>query len=257
MTVVLAVVVGLGIYLAIAGSRNASLADDLARYLMPPSSREPDPPRIARELLWLPAAVVGGLAGVLLAQGDLFLAGPGRSVPALGVVGAFAGYLVWSMRRTKAQERRARRLRIELPIVTDALSLQVVAGGSVSSAIRAVTHQMHGVTIDELDDVLDRVDDGSGFEESLLEAGRVTAHGDARRLYDLLGHAHTTGGRLATMLNELALDLRAGLERDLSAEGGKRAVASYGPILALMVPTALLFLLYPTLIGLRALAGGP
>jgi hypothetical protein len=76
-------------------------------------------------------------------------------------------------------------------------------------------------------------------------------------MYDLLAHAHESGGRLATMLTELALDLRAGIERDLSSEGGKRAVASYGPILALMVPVALLFLLYPTLIGLRSLSGTP
>jgi hypothetical protein len=66
-----------------------------------------------------------------------------------------------------------------------------------------------------------------------------------------------TGGRLSDALAELARDLRAGLERDVSAEGGKRALASYGPVLALMVPVALLFLLYPTLVGLRELAGGP
>ena len=47
----------------------------------------------------------------------------------------------------------------------------------------------------------------------------------------------------------------AGIEMDLTAEGGKRAIATYGPILALMVPTVLLFLSYPTLLGLRALSG--
>jgi hypothetical protein len=47
------------------------------------------------------------------------------------------------------------------------------------------------------------------------------------------------------------------LARDLTAEGGKRALATYGPVLALMVPVTLLFLLYPTLAGLRSLAGSP
>jgi hypothetical protein len=114
---------------------------------------------------------------------------------------------------------------------------------------------MTGVTVEELSAVLDGLDDGGGLASSLTAAGRTSAHKDGRRLYDLLGHAHESGGRLATMLAELAVDLRAGIERDLSAEGGKRAVASYGPILALMVPTALLFLLYPTLFGLRELSG--
>ena len=48
--------------------------------------------------------------------------------------------------------------------------------------------------------------------------------------------------------------LRA-LERDITEQGGKKAVAAYGPVLALMVPTALAFLLYPTLVGLQGLAG--
>jgi hypothetical protein len=47
------------------------------------------------------------------------------------------------------------------------------------------------------------------------------------------------------------------MERDLTTESGKAMVTTYGPVLALMVPTALLFLLYPTLIGLRSLGGAP
>ncbi len=39
--------------------------------------------------------------------------------------------------------------------------------------------------------------------------------------------------------------------------GGRRALTTYGPVLALMVPVTLLFLLYPTLVGLRSLAGDP
>jgi hypothetical protein len=114
---------------------------------------------------------------------------------------------------------------------------------------------MTGVAVEELRTVAEAAGAGTGLAEALLAASRTTAHKDGRRLYDLLGHAHESGGRLATMLAELAVDLRAGIERDLSAEGGKRAVATYGPVLALMVPTALLFLLYPTLIGLRELSG--
>lgn len=73
-------------------------------------------------------------------------------------------------------------------------------------------------------------------------------------MYDLLGHAHRTGGRLADALADLAVDYRASLARDLTAEGGRRALAAYGPILALMVPVTLLFLMYPTLAGLGALS---
>ena len=73
----------------------------------------------------------------------------------------------------------------------------------------------------------------------------------------LLAHAHDTGGRLADALGDLGTDYRASLARDLTAEGGRRALTTYGPVLALMVPVTLLFLLYPTLVGLRSLAGDP
>lgn len=255
MTVVVALVAALAVYLLVAGGKREVLADRLGAYLMPEKIRQETGKGRRVSTPWLASVVTGGLVGSLLAQGDLFLSGAGRSVPALTTLGGVAGYFVWSARRTNAMQRRARRLRFELPIIADAIGLHIVAGDSVSSAIQTVVDDMSGVAVDELRVVLDGLDDGGGLASSLTAAGRTTAHKDGRRLYDLLGHAHESGGRLATMLAELAVDLRAGIERDLSAEGGKRAVASYGPVLALMVPTALLFLLYPTLLGLRELSG--
>ncbi len=95
---------------------------------------------------------------------------------------------------------------------------------------------------------------GRGLPEALNLASARSAHAEAGRLYDLLGHAHRSGGRLADSLADLAVDYRAALARDLTAEGGRRALAAYGPILALMVPVTLLFLMYPTLTGLAALS---
>ena len=51
-----------------------------------------------------------------------------------------------------------------------------------------------------------------------------------------------------------AVDRRAALEREMAIEGGRRALTGYGPILGLMIPTTLLFLMYPTLAGLDALS---
>ncbi len=260
MTVFVAFLAACAVYLVVSGTTRGVMADRLGAYLMPPDRSSVDLNQKMRrpvDMPWLAWVVIGGLVGVLVAQGDLFLAGPGRSIPGLAALGAGAGYFVWSVRRTNAAERRAKRLRLELPIVADAIALHVMAGTSISGSIRAVGEQMVGVAIDEIRDIIAREEEGGGLVASLLTASRTTAHPDARRLYDLLGHAHESGGRLAGMLGELAVDFRSGIERDLSSEGGKRAVASYGPVLALMVPTALLFLLYPTLTGLRALSGGP
>jgi len=130
----------------------------------------------------------------------------------------------------------------------------VIAGESVTTAAERYVASSHGVAAEELGDAMAHHRDGDGVEEALQRAVRRSADPDAGRLYSLLAHAHGTGGRLADTLSELARDYRAGLARDLTAEGGRRALATYGPVLALMVPITLLFLLYPTLVGLRSLA---
>jgi Flp pilus assembly protein TadB len=161
------------------------------------------------------------------------------------------------MHQTNSRQRRSRRLQYELPVVADAMSLHVVAGESINGAIRSIVEETNGVASEELAAVVDAQESGGGLPDALADASRRTAHRDATRLYETLSHAHTTGGRLAEALGDLAIDYRAGLERDLMSEGGKRAIATYGPVLVLMVPTALIFLIYPTLLGLRSLSGAP
>ena len=138
--------------------------------------------------------------------------------------------------------------------MADTLALSVLAGESVAGAMERFVGSSSGVAAEELGQALAQHRGGGGLAEALARAATTSAHAEAGRLYDLLGHAHRTGGRLADALADLAVDYRATLARDLTAEGGRRALAAYGPILALMVPVTLLFLMYPTLAGLAALS---
>lgn len=219
---------------------------DLAAYLGPAAIAR----RRRRLTLQARPVVVGAIAGTLAAVA----AAPGQAVT-LTVVGGSAGALVSRAARSTRSQRRAARLHQELPTVADTLALHILAGESVATAIRRLASVARGVAAEELRSVVDSASDG--LEESLRRAGSTTAHPEAARLYDLLGHAHRTGGRLAEALTELAVDYRAALARDLTAEGGRRALTTYGPILALMIPVTLLFLMYPTLAGLSALSATP
>ena len=258
MSWILAALGGLSVFMVAVPKARMTMAGSLERYLVTPS----DPPLPRRRLLAIPAggmmaAAGGAFIGLLAAQGDLFLAGRSRSAIAFAALGAMAGWVMWSMRQTNNKQRRSRALRFELPLVADAISLHVVAGASVVESIRSVVDETNGVTSQELLHVLDDVDGGTGLPEALVAAAQQSAHPDAGRLYETLGHAHRTGGRLGSALTDLAVDYRAAIERDITAESGRRALASYGPVLVLMVPTALFFLIYPTLLGLRSLAGTP
>lgn len=262
-----------GVFLTVRSAREASLAERIGRYLRPEPPNEGDPgadprrsPTVEAGLDWsrpeyivrrVIAGATGALIGILLAQGDLFVEGPGRSVLPLAALGAVAGWLGLGMWMSTRKERRARRLRFELPVVADALALHVLAGESVVTALERYARGSAGVATDEIQFVLDEIGDGRGVAEALQRTTHRTVDPEAGRLYALLAHAHDTGGHLAEALTDLGTDYRSALARDLTAEGGRRALATYGPVLALMVPVTLLFLLYPTLVGLRSLAGDP
>lgn len=275
MTALVAAVAGVGTFLLVTKARPEHLALKLAEYLAPaslplearPNEEEPVH-RLGPALIglgWslqelrlrrLGAIVAGALVGALLAQGDLFVAGPSRSVPALAVLGGAGGLVVFSMWVTNQGERRARRLLFELPVVADSLALHVLSGESVPMAVQHLIDLARGVAADELRSAIGAYREGESLPVVLRTAAAKSAHREAGRLYTLLSNAHVSGGRLAASLSELAVDYRAMLARDLTSEGGRRALTSYGPILLLMVPVALLFLMYPTLAGLGDLAIG-
>jgi len=273
MNLVAAFMTAAGIILIAVGGRATRLSERVGRYLRPVAVSDPAgadqgefPPLAGAGLPWSRSealirrsatAACGGVVGALLAQGDLFVQGPGRSAFSLVALGAAGGWLAFGVWISGRIERRSRLLRFELPIVTDALSLHVIAGESVATAVQAYVDESNGVASDELGVAMAEVASGRGIAEALQRSVRRTADPEAARLYTLLAHAHDTGGRLADALGDLGTDFRASLARDLTAEGGKRALTTYGPVLALMVPVTLLFLLFPTLTGLRSLAGGP
>jgi len=249
------------VFLLGTAGRRLAVGERLASYLSP-AAGSPRPLPAGKIRHAVPAAVASrlgaagaGLAGGwLLSSGNLFVEPAPGSAPALLALGAGAGLLGQRLHRRHAAEARALRLRRELPTVADTLALSVLAGESVAGAVEHFAAGSQGVAAEEMGAIAADHRSGRGLPEALNLASTRSAHAEAGRLYDLLGHAHRSGGRLADSLADLAVDYRAALARDLTAEGGRRALAAYGPILALMVPVTLLFLMYPTLTGLAALS---
>lgn len=265
-----AVAAGIATYLLVRGQVPEAIAERIGKQLRPPTIAHPSAPREGRleiaGLRWTPwqrrfyrfvAAGAGAFIGLLLAQGDLLLSGRGRSPAGLAAAGVLSGLLAQRVWITQRGERRTLTLRQELPVLADMLALAVVAGESVASGLERLRAETRGEAGAELGRILDEYNHGQSLTDALIEAGERTSVDDARRVYDLLASAHHSGGRLAEDLMDLSADLRAGLARDLTEEGGKRALAIYGPILLLMVPVTLMFLVFPTIAGLDLLANTP
>ena len=265
MNVLVAAVAAGGVFVAVAAKRRERMAVQVGRYLAP-SPADQAPGWVARlwgrVALWDPETVerrvaalaAGAVAGGLLAGSGWTDSGSARSSLGLIVLGALSGGLLHAMHLTTLRQRRARRLRFELPVVAETVGLDVLAGESVINAIARFVDRSEGVAADELGGALARVEVGGGLSDALSMVTASSADAESARLYGLLAHAHTSGGRLADALVDLAQDYRAALAREVTVEGGKRAVATYGPVLFLMVPVTLLFLLYPTIQGLKSLA---
>lgn len=236
-----AIFVGLSIWFAMHTVRLRTL--DPAPYL---TSSNPD----RRGTLSVPpAALFGSAAGVVFS-----LAEPEVSPIVATVTGFAIGWATFHLRTRAARDRRADRVLHELPTVADTLALHIRAGASVRAALASFAESGHGSIRDEIERALR---DPEGLEPGLAAASEDSTHQESRRLFDLLAHSHRSGGRLADALADLARDQRAGLLAQLTAEGGRRALVTYGPILAFMIPVTLVFLMYPTLAGLSALSASP
>ena len=196
---------------------------------------------------WARAATAGAVAGGILP----IAAGAGLRLPAIPAAALVAAWFV-SARHRSRRERIAIEQTAEVPTIADALALHVLAGDPITDAAARMATLTQGHLAADLDRALQ---DPEGFPAARSRLARGAPSRHAARLYEHLAHAHRTGGRLADTLTRLAADVRAAIARDLTAEGGRRAMATYGPILGLMVPTTLLFLMYPTVVGLTSLSG--
>lgn len=237
------VLVGLAVFCGVLAVRPPSMTNVLGRYVA-----DADEPRTVHDRSWMAALPS---AGVGLAIGSVLVPG---GITTGAVVGLAAGFWLGRLHASARRRRRGDRLGLELPTVADMCALHILSGESVVGSIRRFTTEADGVAAEEMTDILDAVERGTGFPEAAREAARCSAHRDAGRLYELLAQAHRSGARLIDSLEMFASDRRAAIERELTAEGGRRALTGYGPILGLMIPTTLLFLMYPTLAGLDALA---
>lgn len=237
-----AVLAGLAAFLVATGLQQRPTSVAVARYLGAGAAQS----RVRRlpeaSVLW---GGVGAVAGAVLL--------PLPWVPGL-ILGTGIGLVGEISRRRRLAGRRRRRLGYELPAIADLLALYVLSGESVIGAIRRVCCEASGVAADELAGAVASVDEGKALVEAVRQAARESSHPDGARLYELLAQAHRSGARLVDALEIFASDRRSAIARDMTAEGGRRALIGYGPILGLMIPTTLAFLIYPTLASLDALA---
>lgn len=203
----------------------------------------PEPDRIQEYRIRQLATTAAG-TGIGAAAGLIGLQTTGAAL-GLAFVGFVFGATRWRGRVDRAIEERSERARIELYTVNQLLAMRTRAGGGVIQAVQMVADRGQGVVASELRDVLRLHRGGMTVSESFQRIADLTPEAYAARTYRLLGTAEDRGTDLGQALLALSVDVREARRDTLRRQATKRRAAMLIPIIMIMAPVMLLFIIAP------------
>ncbi|MBT8203582.1 MAG: type II secretion system F family protein [Acidimicrobiia bacterium] len=202
-----------------------------------------------RQLVAAAAGVgIGALTGLVV------LSTVGAAV-GLSFIGFVVGATRWRGRVDRAIEERAERARIELYTVNQLLAMRTRAGGGVVQAVQLVAERGQGVVAGDLKDVIRLHRGGLPLGAAFQRMADLTPEPYASRTYRLLGGAEERGTDLSRALLALSNDVREARRDTLRRQATKRRAAMLIPIIAIMAPVMLLFIVAPVTEIVFGLAG--
>ena len=203
------------------------------------------------------AAVAGSAIGALV--GALGTVATGRSplptILLLALAGVPAGVVGRELALTRQVRRRQATVLAEFPVVAELLALAVTAGEGPVGALDRVCRLTGGVLSADLGAALTRVRAGAPLATA-LEDLRDRGVPVLTRFVDGMLVALERGTPLADVLRAQAADVRAAGRRELLEAGGRREIGMLVPVVFGVLPTTVLFALYPGLVAVSALTGG-
>ncbi|MEO7375008.1 MAG: type II secretion system F family protein [Terrimesophilobacter sp.] len=200
----------------------------------------------------LVAAIVGTGAGVVLG----FVLSRVRDQPvllhlALVLACGLAGILLWDQLLKHRADRRIRRMASELPTVLEFLTLSLSAGEGILEALRRVARIGRGELAAELSAVVGAVNTGVPLGSSLNALADGVRLPALSRCVDQIIGALERGTPLAEVLRAQAQDARDDAKRQLLESAGKKEVAMMVPLVFLILPTTIVFAIFPGIFVLQ------
>lgn len=202
------------------------------------------------QVIW---GAVGLLVGVALML--VLLARPGHASPVplllLCLLTTAGGVLARDRWLSRQVHEREQRMTAEFPTVAELLALAVSAGESPVGALERVTRLSGGELARELGKALDDARGGMPLVAALDAVAARTTLPALARFVDGIVVAVERGTPLAEVLRAQAVDVRETGKRALMDASGKKEIAMMVPVVFLILPVTVLFLLYPGLYGLN------
>lgn len=203
----------------------------------------------SRQLAWaLGGTAAGILASIALARSQAL-----PIVVQVVVVAVFAasGMLVRDFLLQRAAAARLARMAGELPTVLEFLTLSMSAGEGVLNAVRRVSRISRGELAAELSGVIAEVNTGIPLSESLTRMARGVQLPALTRCVEQITGAIERGTPLAEVFSAQAQDCREDAKRQLLEVAGKKEVAMLIPLVFLILPTTIVFAIFPGILVLQ------
>lgn len=203
----------------------------------------------SRQLVW---AICGVAAGVLAA----FAISRTRDLPvavqfAIVVLSGIGGLLLRDRLLQRTAKARIARMTDELPMVLEFLTLSLSAGEGILDAVRRVARISRGELAGELSAVVAAVNTGLPFAASLTALADGVQLPALSRCVDQITGALERGTPLAEVLRAQAQDARDDAKRELLEIAGKKEVAMMVPLVFLILPTTIVFAIFPGIFVLQ------
>lgn len=192
------------------------------------------------------SAITAG--ALLLVRGSAVESG----LPALLMlaIAAAGGVLARDHLLTRAVRQRRESMQAELPTIVEMLAMGVSAGSSLMGAFERVSRVGHGVVAAEIGRVLDDTRVGLPLVPSLQRMAARAELNEITRFVEATVVAIERGTPLADVLAAQASDAREASRRALIEAGGRKEIGMMVPVVFLVLPLSVLFVLFPGFYGL-------
>ena len=203
----------------------------------------------SRQLVW--ATTAAGLAVVVAVVGAQFTPVNPGTAAAFVVVAAVLGFLGRDYVLQRQAARRSARIADELPTVLEFLTLSLSAGEGILDGLRRVSRVSSGELAGELGGVTTAVASGLPLSITLTTLARELQLPAFTRAVEQITGALERGTPLADVLRAQAQDSRDDSKRALLELSGKKEVAMLVPVVFLILPTTVLFAIFPGIFVLQ------
>jgi tight adherence protein C len=166
-------------------------------------------------------------------------------------LGGLAGLLARDRRLTTQVRRHGERVRSELPTIVEMLAMTVSAGSGLTSAIERVSLIGSGAVAAELQRVLADVRMGLPLIPALHHMTDRSESTELRRFVDAVVVSVERGTPLADVLVAQAADSREAERQALIESGGRKEIGMMVPVVFLVLPLSVVFVLFPGFYGLQ------